>query len=112
MREKLNELLARQHQLGLQRSAAACDEYVRVSVEILRLAKAGADLSPNWKVDNPMPVRKNIETVEDLAEAKTRLAALKARQQAGWFDEYRDLANQISAVENIILDRARRGEAA
>lgn len=107
-RQELNDLIRRQHELGLQQSEKAREEFVRVSVAILALARFLVDLSPTWRPDNPMPVRKNIETVEDLAEAKSRMASLEAGKGPGWLDEYRDLENQIRAVEGGILERAQR----
>jgi hypothetical protein len=111
VRERLNELIARQHELGLKRSASARSEYVRVTIELLSIARSGINLSLDWKPDVPPPVRPNIETVTELAEAKKRLARLETETQQGLpgsFDAFRDLACQIRAVEGVILDRARR----
>ncbi len=112
MRDQLNALLARQHELCLKRSASARAEYVKVSIEILALARAWVDLSPNWKPPAAAPARPMISTVADLTEAKSRLARIKEMGGPGWIDDFNQLSNEIRACEGIILERARTKETA
>src|SRR5262245_59742021 len=77
-RARLNHLLAEQHKLTADQSAEARERYVAVTLEILDIARAGADLRRDWRPPVPVRERERIEaTAAGVEKARAKLAELK-----------------------------------